>query len=280
MNGRRPVVSPDVAGPAGDDRGCCEPPHPLRRPAGHARPTDGAHSDRAALRPGPAQHLAGSQQTGIQLGHSPNQRPSPADSSLGLSDNALVVKAGGRPSQRVFPVRRRAGAVGSEQWAAPLNPQLPVASPWPVTGHQHPLDRTEENVWIPHCSETGRSGESAATAGGLRHRGGFSLGGRRESPGRVVGATRRDCKVIAMPPSESGGRGVRVDGEIVAAAYGLRDLEESLRRAGLDPDSISFPPPRPGSMPHSRRLQRRLGRTAFRPLADPARRLGSARGAA
>ncbi|WP_330349727.1 hypothetical protein [Streptomyces sp. NBC_00582] len=40
--------------------------------------------------------------------------------------------------------------------------------------------------------------------------------------------------VIVSPPSPSGGRRVRVDGEILGLAYGLADVAEFLRRAGLE----------------------------------------------
>jgi hypothetical protein len=40
--------------------------------------------------------------------------------------------------------------------------------------------------------------------------------------------------VIVYPPSPSGGRRVRADGEILGLAYGLGDVVEFLRRAGLD----------------------------------------------
>lgn len=41
-------------------------------------------------------------------------------------------------------------------------------------------------------------------------------------------------RVIVHPPSPSGGRRVRVDGEILGLAYGLVDVAEFLRRAGLE----------------------------------------------
>jgi hypothetical protein len=41
-------------------------------------------------------------------------------------------------------------------------------------------------------------------------------------------------QVIVEPPSTSGGRRVRVGTEIVGRAYGLGDLVEFLRRAGLE----------------------------------------------
>ncbi|MFF7096383.1 hypothetical protein ACFY9A_28910 [Streptomyces rubradiris] len=40
--------------------------------------------------------------------------------------------------------------------------------------------------------------------------------------------------VIVYPPDEEGGRRVRVDGEISGRAFGLKDVVEFLRRAGLD----------------------------------------------
>jgi hypothetical protein len=42
------------------------------------------------------------------------------------------------------------------------------------------------------------------------------------------------ARVIVEAPSTSGGRRVRVDGESVGLAYGLGDLVEFLRRAGLE----------------------------------------------
>lgn len=41
-------------------------------------------------------------------------------------------------------------------------------------------------------------------------------------------------RVIVYPPSPSGGRRVRVDGEILGLAYSLVDVAEFLRRAGLE----------------------------------------------
>ncbi|MGW7053150.1 hypothetical protein [Streptomyces sp. NPDC054887] len=40
--------------------------------------------------------------------------------------------------------------------------------------------------------------------------------------------------IIVYPPSPTGGRRVRVDGEILGLAHSDRDLVEFLRRAGLD----------------------------------------------
>ncbi|MEE4598249.1 hypothetical protein V2J94_41510 [Streptomyces sp. DSM 41524] len=44
----------------------------------------------------------------------------------------------------------------------------------------------------------------------------------------------RTPHVIVQPPSPTGGRIVRVDGTILGTAYGLADLREFLRRAGLE----------------------------------------------
>ncbi|MEV5930103.1 hypothetical protein ACPCSG_23815 [Streptomyces cellulosae] len=40
--------------------------------------------------------------------------------------------------------------------------------------------------------------------------------------------------IVVSQPSPSGGRRVRANGEILGLAYGLRDVEEFLRRAGLE----------------------------------------------
>ncbi|MDN3296375.1 hypothetical protein QWM81_20365 [Streptomyces ficellus] len=44
--------------------------------------------------------------------------------------------------------------------------------------------------------------------------------------------------VIVYPPSPTGGRRVRVDGEILGLAYGLADMARFLRRAGLELDEF------------------------------------------
>lgn len=49
--------------------------------------------------------------------------------------------------------------------------------------------------------------------------------------------------VVVYPPSEGGGRRVRVDGEILGTAYGVADLLELLRRSGLDPDEVELEGP-------------------------------------
>jgi hypothetical protein len=40
--------------------------------------------------------------------------------------------------------------------------------------------------------------------------------------------------VVIYPPAEDGGRRVRMDGRFVGLAYGLLDIVEFLRLAGLD----------------------------------------------
>ncbi|SHI69019.1 hypothetical protein [Streptomyces sp. 3214.6] len=40
--------------------------------------------------------------------------------------------------------------------------------------------------------------------------------------------------VVIYPPDEGGGRRVRADGRILGRAYGLRDVAEFLRRAGIE----------------------------------------------
>lgn len=40
--------------------------------------------------------------------------------------------------------------------------------------------------------------------------------------------------VVVYPPSPTGGRRVRVDGEILGLAHSLRDVAEFLRRAGME----------------------------------------------
>ena len=43
-----------------------------------------------------------------------------------------------------------------------------------------------------------------------------------------------ETPVVVSPPDEDGARRVRVDGEILGRAYGLRDIAEFLRRAGIE----------------------------------------------
>ncbi|MEU9796892.1 hypothetical protein AB0E27_41215 [Streptomyces sparsogenes] len=49
--------------------------------------------------------------------------------------------------------------------------------------------------------------------------------------------------VVVYPPAEGGGRRVRVNAEIYGTAFGLSDLLEFLRRAGLDPDDVDLEGP-------------------------------------
>jgi hypothetical protein len=42
--------------------------------------------------------------------------------------------------------------------------------------------------------------------------------------------------IVVHPPSPTGGRRVRVNGEILGLAYNVGDVSEFLRRAGLDID--------------------------------------------
>ncbi|MFE4664385.1 hypothetical protein ACFRI7_12555 [Streptomyces sp. NPDC056716] len=48
-------------------------------------------------------------------------------------------------------------------------------------------------------------------------------------------------RVIVQPPSPTGGRRVRVDGEILGIAYSTTDVAEFLRRAGLEVDPEDVP---------------------------------------
>jgi hypothetical protein len=43
-------------------------------------------------------------------------------------------------------------------------------------------------------------------------------------------------RVIVHPPSPTGGRRVRVDGELLGLAHNVADVAEFLRRAGLEVD--------------------------------------------
>jgi len=43
-----------------------------------------------------------------------------------------------------------------------------------------------------------------------------------------------DLRVIVQPPAPTGGRRVRIDGEILGIAYSRADVAEFLRRAGLE----------------------------------------------
>ncbi|MEU9481300.1 hypothetical protein [Streptomyces sp. NPDC048191] len=50
--------------------------------------------------------------------------------------------------------------------------------------------------------------------------------------------------IVVHLPSPTGGRRVRVDGEILGLAYNVRDLVEFLRRAGLEmePEQVADSP--------------------------------------
>jgi hypothetical protein len=53
-----------------------------------------------------------------------------------------------------------------------------------------------------------------------------------------------DHLIVIGKPSPTGGRRVRVDGEILGLAHGPRDVLEFLRRAGLDwgePELVTSP---------------------------------------
>jgi hypothetical protein len=62
------------------------------------------------------------------------------------------------------------------------------------------------------------------------------------APGAAQGGGMR-ARIVVHPPSPSGGRRVRADGEILGIAYGPVDLREFLRRAGLDPDETRLDDP-------------------------------------
>ncbi|WP_431781685.1 hypothetical protein [Streptomyces chumphonensis] len=51
------------------------------------------------------------------------------------------------------------------------------------------------------------------------------------------------AQIIVQPPSPSGGRRVRVGGQILGIAYTTADLLEFLRRAGLDEDEVALDDP-------------------------------------
>ncbi|MFI9200148.1 hypothetical protein [Streptomyces sp. NPDC053048] len=50
-------------------------------------------------------------------------------------------------------------------------------------------------------------------------------------------------RIVIYPPDASGGRRVRADGEILGTAYTSRDVEEFLRRSGLEPGSYDIADP-------------------------------------
>ncbi|MEU2510542.1 hypothetical protein [Streptomyces syringium] len=51
------------------------------------------------------------------------------------------------------------------------------------------------------------------------------------------------ARVAVHPPSPTGGRRVTVGAEILGVAYGIADLLEFLRRAGMDPDDVRLDDP-------------------------------------
>ncbi|WP_370418939.1 hypothetical protein AB8O64_10815 [Streptomyces sp. QH1-20] len=51
------------------------------------------------------------------------------------------------------------------------------------------------------------------------------------------------ARVVVHPPSPTGGRRVTVGAEILGVAYGVADLLEFLRRAGMDPDEVRLDDP-------------------------------------
>lgn len=51
------------------------------------------------------------------------------------------------------------------------------------------------------------------------------------------------ARIVVYPPSPSGGRRVRADGEILGIAHSAVDLREFLRRAGLDPEDARLDDP-------------------------------------
>jgi seryl-tRNA(Sec) selenium transferase len=68
---------------------------------------------------------------------------------------------------------------------------------------------------------------------------GAGLGGADDA-----GAMAGKRPIIVHLPSPTGGRRVRVDGEILGLAHSLRDLVEFLRRAGLEmePEQVADSP--------------------------------------
>jgi hypothetical protein len=48
------------------------------------------------------------------------------------------------------------------------------------------------------------------------------------------------ARIVVQPPSPTGGRRVRIDGQILGLAMDVRDLLKFLRRAGLDPDQVDI----------------------------------------
>ncbi|MCZ1008413.1 hypothetical protein [Streptomyces lydicus] len=50
-------------------------------------------------------------------------------------------------------------------------------------------------------------------------------------------------RIVVHPPSPDGGRRVHVDATPVGVAYGVVDLLEFLRRAGMDPEEVRLSDP-------------------------------------
>ncbi|RSO50676.1 hypothetical protein DMH15_00775 [Streptomyces sp. WAC 06725] len=48
------------------------------------------------------------------------------------------------------------------------------------------------------------------------------------------------ARVVVHPPSPTGGRRVHADATVLGVTYGVNDLLEFLRRAGLDPDDVGL----------------------------------------
>jgi hypothetical protein len=57
-----------------------------------------------------------------------------------------------------------------------------------------------------------------------------------QGPDDPEGGMSEPIRVIVLPPSPTGGRRVRVDGEILGLAHSVVDIAEFLRRAGLEID--------------------------------------------
>jgi hypothetical protein len=53
-------------------------------------------------------------------------------------------------------------------------------------------------------------------------------------PAKREAGAMTERRVIIDAPAEGGGRRVRVDGEVLGVAYGLRDLSVFLQRAGAE----------------------------------------------
>ncbi|MCT2590236.1 hypothetical protein LHJ74_09980 [Streptomyces sp. N2-109] len=51
------------------------------------------------------------------------------------------------------------------------------------------------------------------------------------------------ARIVVYPPSPTGGRRVRADGEAIGIAHSAADLLEFLRRVGLDPEAVRLDDP-------------------------------------